>query len=66
MAHGADDRTIEVIQGRSAARALERAGATVTWAEVTGGHTLAAPLLGPLRAWLATLAATAGHPTTPI
>jgi predicted esterase len=50
--HGTDDEMMELIRGRSAAKALERAGAVVTWTEVESRHRLGAPLLNPLRAWL--------------
>jgi predicted esterase len=57
VAHGADDEVVDALLGRSAAKALHRAGATVTWAEVDGGHTVAGPLLDTLGTWLAALAA---------
>lgn len=50
--HGRDDETIDLIRGRSAARALDRAGASVTWNEVAGGHQLGPDLLDPMRTWL--------------
>ncbi len=55
VGHGADDEVIEPLLGRSAAKALDRAGAEVTWAEVDGGHRLDAPLVAALRDWLAGL-----------
>jgi predicted esterase len=62
IAHGADDEVVDVVQGRGAARTLERAGASVTWVEATGGHRLGTPLLDPLRSWLDDLADGAGRP----
>lgn len=56
LAHGRDDELIEPLRGRSAARALQRAGAAVTWVETEGGHRFDDPLIAPLRAWLAALA----------
>lgn len=61
VAHGADDEIVDALLGRSAAKALERAGAQVTWAEVDGGHQLGPHLVDALRAWLDTLPA----PTAP-
>ena len=52
IAHGADDDVVDPLLGRSAAKALHRAGAVVTWAEVDGDHRLGAPLLDELRGWL--------------
>jgi predicted esterase len=52
FAHGTDDDMIDVLRGRSAANALARAGAVVTWTEVGGGHRLGPDLLDPLRGWL--------------
>jgi predicted esterase len=52
FAHGTDDDMIDVVRGRSAAKALARAGAVVTWTEVGGGHRLGPDLLDPLRGWL--------------
>lgn len=59
VAHGADDEIVDALLGRSAARALERAGAQVTWNEVDGGHTLHPHLIDALRAWLDQLPAPA-------
>lgn len=55
VAHGADDEIVDALLGRSAARALERAGAAVTWVEVDGGHQLHPHLVGALRDWLRAL-----------
>jgi predicted esterase len=52
VAHGADDEIVDALLGRSAAKALERAGAQVSWVEVDGGHTLHPHLVDALRAWL--------------
>jgi len=52
VAHGVDDEVVDPLLGRSAARALERAGAEVTWAEVDGGHELRPHLVERLRGWL--------------
>ena len=65
LAHGADDEVVATVRGRSAARALQRAGALVSWAEVDAGHRFAGPLLEPLREWLAALARDE-HPVAPI
>jgi len=53
VAHGAEDDVVDVLLGRSAAKALHRNGAVVTWTEVEGAHTLAGPLLVALKDWLA-------------
>ena len=63
VAHGVDDEVVDVLLGRSAAKALERAGAVVTWAPVEGGHTAAGPLLDALRSWLVATAAGDAPPT---
>ena len=52
-AHGADDEVVDALLGRSAAKALHRVGAVVTWSEVDAGHTLAGPLAEALGRWLA-------------
>jgi predicted esterase len=57
VGHGADDHVVETMRGRSAAKVLHRKGALVTWSEVVGGHRFGPDLLGPLRTWLAALAA---------
>lgn len=54
--HGVDDEMVESLRGRSAAKALQRAGALVSWAQVDGGHRFADVLLEPLREWLDALA----------
>lgn len=56
MVHGSDDTMVDTIRGRSAARALHRHGASVTWVEARGGHRLGTHLLGPLASWLDDLA----------
>lgn len=56
IAHGADDEVVDALLGRSAAKALHRAGAVVTWSEVDAGHTVAGPLADTLGRWLAALA----------
>ena len=56
VAHGADDEVVDALLGRSAAKALHRAGAVVTWSEVDAGHTVAGPLADTLGRWLAALA----------
>jgi predicted esterase len=53
--HGTDDEMMDIVRGRSAAKALERSGATVTWVEVESLHRLGAPLLDPFRGWLDTV-----------
>jgi phospholipase/carboxylesterase len=60
IAHWADDEVVDALLGRSAAKALERAGALVTWNEVDGGHHLAPHLVDVLRAWLDERAAPVG------
>lgn len=57
VAHGTDDRTVEPLRGRGAAKALHRGGALVSWADVAGTHRMGPDLLGALRRWLAALAA---------
>lgn len=52
FAHGEDDELIEPIRGRSASKAVHRAGGAVTWAEVEGGHRFERPLTEVLAAWL--------------
>lgn len=52
VAHGEDDELVEPIRGRAAARALQRAGATVSWFDAPGGHRFDDPLIAPLRDWL--------------
>lgn len=64
LAHGRDDETVETLRGRSAARALHRAGGLVSWYEVDGGHRFDEPLTTPLRSWLEALAR-GEHPTAP-
>ena len=56
VAHGADDEVVDALLGRSAAKALHRAGAVVTWSEVDAGHTVAGPLAATLGRWLSALA----------
>jgi predicted esterase len=60
IAHGADDEVVDALLGRSAAKALERAGARVTWNEVDGGHHLAPHLVEVLCSWLGERAAPTG------
>ncbi|HEY6533294.1 MAG TPA: hypothetical protein VIY72_13375 [Acidimicrobiales bacterium] len=55
--HGSDDEMMDIVRGRSAARALDRAGAVVTWTEVESRHRLGPPLVDPLRIWLDAVAA---------
>jgi phospholipase/carboxylesterase len=52
VAHGRDDATVDTIRGRSAAKALDRSGAIVSWHEVDGGHRFGPDLLAPFRLWL--------------
>lgn len=52
LTHGADDEMVEAIRGRSAAKALQRAGARVAWFPAEGGHRFDGPLLDGLRDWL--------------
>jgi len=52
FAHGRDDELVEPLRGRSAARAVHRAGGIVTWNEVEGGHRFDGPLTDALGAWL--------------
>jgi predicted esterase len=56
VAHSPDDVTIDVLRGRSAAKALGRAGADVRFVEVGGEHRLGRDLATPLAALLAELA----------
>lgn len=53
LAHGEDDELVEPIRGRSAAKALHRAGALVTWSEVSGGHRFETPIVDEFARWLA-------------
>ncbi len=53
LAHGSSDDVVSVQMGRSAARALERAGAEVEWYEHPGGHELTRGILDASREWLA-------------
>jgi len=55
LTHGTDDEMVEAIRGRSAAKALQRAGARVAWIPAEGGHRFDGPLLDGLRNWLAAL-----------
>jgi predicted esterase len=55
VAHGEDDALIEPLRGRSAARALQRSGASVSWIPTEGGHRFDGPLLDALGGWLAAL-----------
>jgi predicted esterase len=57
LTQGVDDAMVETIRGRSAAKAMHRAGAVVTWTEVAGGHRFDGPLLDALRVWLDAIAA---------
>ena len=52
VAHGRDDATVDTIRGRSAAKALDRSGAIVSWSEVDGDHRFGPDLLSPFRLWL--------------
>ena len=52
VAHGRDDATVDTIRGRSAAKALDRSGAIVSWSEADGGHRFGPDLLSPFRLWL--------------
>ncbi len=56
VAHGSDDKTVDIIRGRSAAKVLTRSGAIVSWSEVGGGHRFGSDLIEPLRVWLEDLA----------
>jgi predicted esterase len=56
FAHGEDDELVEPIRGRSASKAFHRAGANVTWSEVSGGHRFDTPLIAELATWLDALA----------
>ncbi len=47
-----EDEVVPVQQGRSAARYLERAGVTVTYLEVPGGHAVGADAIDAWREWL--------------
>jgi predicted esterase len=51
LVHGTRDEIVGVTQGRSTARALERAGVDVTWSEIDVGHELG-PLLETSLGWL--------------
>ncbi len=55
FAHGLDDRVMDPIRGRGAARAFERWGALVEWEDVAGGHRLGPALLEPLARLLSRL-----------
>jgi predicted esterase len=55
VAHSPDDETIDYVRGRSAAKALGRAGADVAFVEVGGAHRLGPDLATPLGTWLADL-----------
>ncbi len=71
--HGSDDDVVDPLLGRSAAKVLGRAGATVDWVEVEAGHALGPALLAPLASWLTGLTEAAeaheppeaGGPATP-
>jgi len=56
FAHGDDDALVEPLRGRSAAKALQRAGATVSWHATEGGHRFDGPLLDAFGTWLSALA----------
>ena len=56
FAHGEDDEVVETLRGRAAAKAMQRAGALVTWAPTSGGHRFGGELLDPVREWLEALA----------
>ena len=56
VVHGEDDDVVETLRGRSAAKALQRADARVTWAATDGGHRFDGALLVPVREWLDALA----------
>ena len=66
LVHGRDDAVVEPLRGRSAARALHRSGALVTWSEVDGGHRFDTPLTNPLRIWLGQLTSGERPHTPPI
>ncbi|MEI7622064.1 MAG: hypothetical protein WCJ88_00760 [Actinomycetes bacterium] len=66
FAHGEDDELVEPIRGRSASKAVHRAGGIVTWAEVSGGHQFGQPLTTVLAAWLEGLSMGTSSPTPPI
>lgn len=53
LLHGADDEVVPPLQGRSAARFLERSGANVTWEEVEGDHHVTEAMLDAAARWLA-------------
>lgn len=55
LAHGDDDSLVEPLRGRSAAKALQRAGASVSWIPTAGGHRFDGPLLEAFGRWLAAL-----------
>lgn len=65
FAHGEDDEIIEPLRGRSAAKALQREGAAISWITTSGGHRFGGDLLRPVREWLAALARDE-TPTRPI
>jgi predicted esterase len=54
--HGEDDELVEPIRGRSASKAVHRAGGLVSWHEVSGGHRFDEPLTSVLATWLDALA----------
>ena len=56
FAHGEDDQLVEPIRGRSASKAVYRAGGLVSWYEVSGGHRFDEPLTSVLATWLEALA----------
>lgn len=56
FAHGDDDELVEPLRGRAAAKALQRAGAAVSWVATPGGHRFDGELLAPVRNWLDALA----------
>jgi len=51
IAHGVDDETVPVAQARAARRALEQAGAAVSYHEYAVGHKLNAQGIADLKAW---------------
>jgi len=55
FAHGDDDILVEPLRGRSAAKALQRAGGAVSWIPTAGGHRFDGPMLDALGTWLAAL-----------
>ena len=66
FAHGEDDGLVEPIRGRSASKAIHRAGGIVTWAEVAGGHQFGQPLTSALAGWLDSLTMRTSPPVPPI